>query len=113
MVSRSKAIARPPNSFQGAFFAPPWGGWSDFLIRVEKPSALGAFSYEVVDTKLKRKPDPNASDGGFDFVSWGGGIYSGWEVVDYAAIALAESAPLMLTPGRRCENQSLSAPWCW
>src|SRR5437868_5387470 len=27
--------------FQGAFLAPPWGGWSDFLIRVEKPSALG------------------------------------------------------------------------
>src|SRR5258705_11137447 len=40
--------------FQGAFFAPRWGGWSDFLIRVERPSALGAFSYEVVDTKLKR-----------------------------------------------------------
>jgi predicted RecB family nuclease len=36
----------------------PGGGWSDFLIRVERPSALGAFSYEVVDTKLKRKPDP-------------------------------------------------------
>jgi predicted RecB family nuclease len=44
--------------FQGAFFALPWGGWSDFLIRVEMPSALGAFSYEVFDTKLKRKPDP-------------------------------------------------------
>lgn len=44
--------------FQGAFFASPWGGWSDFLVRVETPSGLGAFSYEVVDTKLKRKPDP-------------------------------------------------------
>jgi predicted RecB family nuclease len=44
--------------FQGAFFAAPWGGWSDFLIRVEKSSQLGPFSYEVVDTKLKRKPDP-------------------------------------------------------
>jgi predicted RecB family nuclease len=44
--------------FQGAFFAPPWGGWSDFLIRVKKPSTLGPFSYQVVDTKLKRKPDP-------------------------------------------------------
>jgi predicted RecB family nuclease len=44
--------------FQGAFFTAPWGGWSDFLVRVEQPSALGAFSYEVVDTKLKRKPDP-------------------------------------------------------
>ena len=28
----------------------------------------------------------------------------GWELVDYAAIALAESTPLLLTPGRRCEN---------
>jgi uncharacterized protein len=44
--------------FQGAFLSPPWGGWSDFLIRTEKPSRLGDFSYEVVDTKLKRKPDP-------------------------------------------------------
>ncbi|MFQ3451759.1 TM0106 family RecB-like putative nuclease [Bradyrhizobium sp. UFLA01-814] len=44
--------------FQGAFLSPPWGGWSDFLIRTEKPSTLGGFSYEVVDTKLKRKPDP-------------------------------------------------------
>src|SRR3954454_1697660 len=26
--------------FQGAFLAFPWGGWSDFLIRVAKPSAL-------------------------------------------------------------------------
>jgi len=30
----------------------PWQGWSDFLIRVEKPSALGNWSYEVWDTKL-------------------------------------------------------------
>ncbi|MGE9010684.1 TM0106 family RecB-like putative nuclease [Leptospira interrogans] len=53
------ALAQGPDVlFQGAFFAAPWGGWSDFLVRVEQPSALGAFSYEVVDTKLKRKPDP-------------------------------------------------------
>ncbi len=44
--------------FQGALEGGAWGGWSDFLERVERPSALGAFSYEVADTKLKRKPDP-------------------------------------------------------
>ena len=44
--------------FQGALEGDAWGGWSDFLERVEKPSALGNFSYEVADTKLKRKPDP-------------------------------------------------------
>lgn len=29
-----------------------WWGWADFLIRVEEPSKLGNFSYEVMDTKL-------------------------------------------------------------
>jgi uncharacterized protein len=29
-----------------------WQGWADFLIRVEKPSKLGKWSYEVYDTKL-------------------------------------------------------------
>src|SRR5690606_27875323 len=44
--------------FQGAFLSDNWGGWSDFLERVDRPSALGAFSYEVADTKLKRRPHP-------------------------------------------------------
>ncbi|WP_347268600.1 TM0106 family RecB-like putative nuclease [Paracoccus sp. (in: a-proteobacteria)] len=44
--------------FQGAFLSGNWGGWSDFLERVERPSALGDFSYEVADTKLKRRPHP-------------------------------------------------------
>src|SRR3546814_5816242 len=44
--------------FQGALLDGAWGGYTDFLERVERPSALGPWSYEVVDTKLKRKPDP-------------------------------------------------------
>ena len=44
--------------FQGAFQSGVWGGWSDFLLRVDRPSALGPFSYEVADTKLKRRPHP-------------------------------------------------------
>lgn len=44
--------------FQGAFLSGTWGGWSDFLLRVDKASALGPFSYEVADTKLKRTPHP-------------------------------------------------------
>ena len=44
--------------FQGAFLSEPWGGYSDFLERVERPSARWGWSYEVVDTKLKRSADP-------------------------------------------------------
>ncbi|MRG67126.1 TM0106 family RecB-like putative nuclease [Rhizobium pusense] len=48
----------PDVIFQGALLDGAWGGYSDFLERVERPSDLGIWSYEVVDTKLKRKPDP-------------------------------------------------------
>lgn len=44
--------------YQGALKGGNWQGYVDFLERIEKPSALGPFSYEVVDTKLKRTPDP-------------------------------------------------------
>lgn len=44
--------------YQGALKGGNWQGYVDFLERIETPSALGAFSYEVVDTKLKRTPDP-------------------------------------------------------
>ena len=44
--------------FQGALLSGNWGGWSDFLLRVDNPSTTQGFSYEVADTKLKRKPHP-------------------------------------------------------
>ena len=40
---------------QGAFLADNWGGRTDVLLRVETPSSLGHWSYEVVDTKLSRE----------------------------------------------------------
>lgn len=29
-----------------------WGGWADFMLKIETPSDLGPWSYEVLDTKL-------------------------------------------------------------
>ena len=43
-----------PAIFQAAFLQLPWSGFADFLIRVDAPSDLGAWSYEPVDTKLAR-----------------------------------------------------------
>ena len=44
--------------YQGALVSRPWHGYSDFLLRVDTPSALGAYSYEVADTKLARTAKP-------------------------------------------------------
>ena len=46
--------------YQATFLNEPWGGRSDFLVRVDKPSALGAWSYEVVETKLARSTKATA-----------------------------------------------------
>ncbi len=42
--------------FQATFLQDKLGGFADFLIKVPRPSALGDYSYEVVDTKLSRSP---------------------------------------------------------
>src|SRR5881398_2590709 len=40
---------------QGAFLRDGWAGRTDILKRVEVASTLGAWSYEVIDTKLARE----------------------------------------------------------
>jgi predicted RecB family nuclease len=40
---------------QGAFIHDRWAGRTDILKRVEEPSALGVWGYEVIDTKLARR----------------------------------------------------------
>jgi uncharacterized protein len=44
--------------FQAALANSNFMGYADFLRRVETPSNLGAWSYEVVDTKLAHRPKP-------------------------------------------------------
>jgi uncharacterized protein len=44
--------------YQGVFTDGRWRGIADFLMRVETPSALGAWRYEALDTKLARHAKP-------------------------------------------------------
>lgn len=44
--------------YQAVLVLGEWRGIADFLERVERPSELGDYSYEVLDTKLARTPKP-------------------------------------------------------
>ncbi len=46
-------------SIQASLLKEPWHGFADLLERVNQPSLLGPYSYEVVDIKLKRTPEPS------------------------------------------------------
>jgi cytochrome c553 len=84
---------------------PAAGNLSQLMRGIMFPNSNIIFTVQTHDPAEKKKAgDTAAAGGGFNWTMWGSDLYSGWEIVDYAAIALAESAPLMLTPGRRCEN---------
>ena len=41
--------------YQATFFDGRWGGQADFLLRIDQPSDLGGWSYDIADTKLARR----------------------------------------------------------
>jgi mono/diheme cytochrome c family protein len=84
---------------------PPAGNLAQVMRGILFPSSNLIFNVQSHDpNEVRTAAAATGGTGGFSWVDWGAGIYSPWELVDYAAVALAESAPLMLTPGRRCEN---------
>jgi len=97
---------RPPvtNGAQTLSF-PPGGNLNQVMRGILFPNANIIFNVQTNDPSAPAPTLPvNAGKGTFSMTQWGAGVYKSWEIVDYAAIALVESAPLMLTPGRRCEN---------
>ena len=82
---------------------PPSGTVAQVMRGILFPSANIVFAVQGIDPGVKRQV-PTDGQAGFDWFTWGLGVYPGWDVVDYAAVSLTESATLMLTPGRRCEN---------
>src|SRR5580765_7594438 len=97
------ASVRPPAPGPLPAF-PPAGNLAQLMRGVLFPAANMIFNVQRYDPATPPKPTNLSRDAGFSWVDWGAGVYRGWELVDYAAVALGESAPLMLTPGRRCEN---------
>jgi len=97
------ASVRPATNGAAPVF-PPAGNMAQLMRGVLFPSANMIFNVQRYDPATPPKANNQAKDAGFSWVDWGAGVYTGWEIVDYAAVALGETAPLMLTPGRRCEN---------
>jgi hypothetical protein len=59
------------------------------------PNANILFNVQVKDPGKDKPAMPIP----FDYVQWGSTVYYGWQVVDQAALALVETAPLFLLPG--------------
>ena len=80
----------------------PVANLAQLMRAVTFPNSNVIFNVQVKDPEAQVLPAPGTRP--FDYVEWGSTIYPGWQAIDLAALALAESTPLFLAPGRRCEN---------
>jgi len=80
----------------------PEGNLAELMRAIAFPNANIIFNVQLKDPGVQAKKQPASSP--FDYVEWGTTVYPGWLAVDQAAVALTETAPLLLTPGRRCQN---------
>jgi hypothetical protein len=87
---------------QGPAF-PAFGNLAQVMRGIFFPSSNIIFNVQLHDPADAPKTAPTDA-GAFSWTAWGSDIYPGWQMIDYAAVAIAESAPMMLSPGRRCEN---------
>jgi S-disulfanyl-L-cysteine oxidoreductase SoxD len=92
-------------SLTGARAYPPLGNMAQLMRGIFFTNSNLVFTVQTRDPAAPAPP-PSADSqaAGFSFVDWGMGIYKGWELIDNAALALADASPLMLAPGIRCEN---------
>ena len=97
-VSRGASVA--PASSAGASSFAVAGNLAQLMRGVTFPNANILFNVQVKDPGKEKPAMPMP----FDYVLWGSTVYYGWQAVDQAALALVETAPLFLLPGRRCEN---------
>ena len=84
---------------------PPAANLGQLMRGIFFPSSNLIFNVQGHDPGEQKKGTPYdpSNTTAFNWADWGAGIYSGWDLVDYAAVSIADAAPLLLIP-RRCEN---------
>jgi mono/diheme cytochrome c family protein len=105
-ITFPKAAATSPEPARAvsgaASLPPPEGNLAELMRAIAFPNSNIIFNLQLKDPGAQQKKKPASAP--FDYVEWGSTEYAGWLAVDQAAIALTETAGLLLTPGRRCQN---------
>ena len=84
----------------GAVSLTPVANLAQYMRGVTFPNANIIFNTQLKDPGQEKPKMPVP----YDYILWGQTVYYGWQSIDQAALALQETTPLFLLPGRRCEN---------
>jgi S-disulfanyl-L-cysteine oxidoreductase SoxD len=98
----------PSTPSTGVAKYPPAANLNQLMRGVFFPNANLIFTVQELEPK-DLPPQPQANKpGGLTIFEWGQQVYTGWPVVENAAVALADASTIMTLPGLRCENGRLA-----
>ena len=80
--------------------ARPYSSLAQMMRGIPFPSSNIIFDTQTVDPGVARKADEGSTGATAAFAS----VYGGWQAVENNALAMAETANLIVIPGRLCEN---------
>jgi mono/diheme cytochrome c family protein len=98
LVSPATAAA-PPAATQANLSFPVTGNLNQVMKGVLFPSSNVLFDVQTRDPGTRDKSADNST-----IIGRYSNVYEPWIQVDAAAIAIAEAGPMLMMPGRRCEN---------
>jgi hypothetical protein len=80
----------------------PHGTLAQVMRGIPFPNSNILFDTQTNDPGAEPKKGPTDTSGGAKDVY--SGVYTGWAQVENAAVAISETANLIMIPGRKCEN---------
>lgn len=83
--------------------ATPHANLAQLMRNIPFPSSNVIFDTQSNDPGAAAKP-AGASDPSAGATSQFSGLYGGWQAVENSALTIAETANLLLIPGRKCQN---------
>jgi hypothetical protein len=102
LVAVAAGCSGAPAPAQPAAPAPrPYSTLAQLMRGIPFPNSNIVFDTQTTDPGAKRQPGETRQGGATaDF----GNVYGGWQAVENSALAVAETATLIMVPGRSCEN---------
>jgi hypothetical protein len=88
----------------GAFEAKPHGTLAQVMRGIPFPNSNIVFDTQTKDPAAKNVVDKSSTAAAGGATGVYSSVYSGWQQVENAAVALGETANLLMIPGRLCEN---------
>ena len=101
VLASALAAGQPPPTTTPGPAAKPAGTLAQVMRGVYFPNSNLIFDVQQNDPGAPKK---KSADAGGSATATYGSAYSGWEVVENAAIAVTDGVDLILTPGRLCQN---------